>query len=180
MKPSKFANCILLPKLDYVFGNPENPYWVPEYILKAYEFIHYTVGQVEGDGEWPSLNSEILEYIFKELIKDDYDFHELMNIETDQIEDFLMTEYYLTGYDENHQPEFLEIRVGVDEIDTSELEPDEVPLPSGKVYLIPMVVLLANKKKYQKLIDELGAEFLEEYEDFLKVYRDLDKKYRKK
>lgn len=68
------------------------------------------------------------------------------------------------------QGEYFEILFGVDEPDISSLGHDKVPSTSGKVCLIPMVVLLVNEKKFQKLIDGLDVESLEKHACFfLKV-----------
>ena len=179
MKPEKFAKCIILPKLDSVLRDPNDPYWIMDYVEKAYEIIHYVDGDTADDGNFTSFDSEILEYIYTEVLDHYYDHHELLVLHGKELEDFLETAYYITGYDpETNCPDYLRINVKTEELDTSELEPDEIPEPCGKYYLIPMPILLESGK-YGKLINQLEEEFLDEYYDMVKFYKLEVKKYRK-
>ena len=170
MKPVKLISYLLLPKLKSIFDDPENPADMLTYLNRIYGTIECAQGNVEGEN-YPSLNSDILEYIYNDIVKNDYTFHQAMIIHG--ADDFVEDTFYLMGYEKDNIPIF-----ETDKTIEFEIEPgseQKLPRPSGRTYKIPIQKLIDNKDKYSVLIDSLTSEFITEYNEFLTAYKKLIK-----
>ena len=171
MKPMKLVNYILLPKMKSVFGgNPDKPVDILTYLDRVYGNIECAQGNVEGE-PYPCLNSDILEYIFSDIVNDEYMFHQTIIIH--DAEDFRVERFYLMGYEKDNTPIY-ETDSTVEFNYDDPYDDRKVPV-SGATYKIPVKTLIENREKYAVLIESLEAEFRDEYEEFLDAYKKLVK-----
>lgn len=168
MKALKLINYLLLPKLKGIFDSPDKPVDMLTYLKRIYGTIECAQGNVEGE-QYPMLNSDILEYIYSDIVRNEYTFHQTMIIH--DADDFIVDRFYLMGFDKDNSPIYETDKT----VEFNYADPyDDRKVPeSGCTYKIPIQTLIDNQEKYAGLIDSLTSEFITEYNEFLGAYKKL-------
>ena len=167
---------ILLPRMKWAVPSENDAMAVLKYVERNYHFLEWTTGDVpEGEDAAPICPLEIMNYIKERILEMGENAYHVDFMPDVGDKRFITDEYILGGWDEEtHMP----IMINTNDVDMSELEPDECPPIRGRKYKVDTEDLIKNPQGNEPMTSAILEEFRDEYDALYKLMKKYEGIYK--